>query len=336
MKHDKVMLAHGSGGRLSHDLVKEMFLPFFSNPVLEQLDDRAELNIEGRVLAFSTDSFVVNPIFFPGGDIGKLAVCGTVNDLAMGGARPLFLSAAFINEEGLPMEDLAKIIDSMKKTAAEAGVQIVTGDTKVVEKGSADRIFINTAGIGLASEGVAVSGHNARPGDKVIINGYIGDHGIAVMAERQGLKFRDGIASDCAPLNGLVGEMLKVTRDIRVLRDPTRGGVATTLNEIAGQSNVCIVLQEKNIPVRDEVMAACELLGFDPLYVANEGKLLAIVPADRADAVVEAMRRHKYGTEARIIGEVTSEQPGKVVLRTAIGGSRIIDMLVGEQLPRIC
>ncbi|MFZ5639345.1 MAG: hydrogenase expression/formation protein HypE [Bacillota bacterium] len=336
MKHDKVLLAHGSGGRLSHDLVKEMFLPFFSNPVLEQLDDRAELNIEGRVLAFSTDSFVVNPIFFPGGDIGKLAVCGTVNDLAMGGARPLFLSAAFIIEEGLPMEDLAKIIDSMEKTAAEAGVQIVTGDTKVVEKGSADRIFINTAGIGTVPAGVAISGHNARPGDKVIINGYIGDHGIAVMAERQGLQFRDGIASDCAPLNGLVEEMLKVTKDIRVLRDPTRGGVATTLNEIAGQSNVGIVLQEKNLPVRDEVMAVCELLGFDPLYVANEGKLLAIVPADQADAMVEAMHRHKYGTEARIIGEVTSEQPGKVVLRTTIGGSRIIDMLVGEQLPRIC
>lgn len=336
MKHDKVLLAHGSGGRLSHDLVKEMFLPFFSNPVLEQLDDRAELNIEGRVLAFSTDSFVVNPIFFPGGDIGKLAVCGTVNDLAMGGARPLFLSAAFIIEEGLPMEDLAKIIDSMEKTAAEAGVQIVTGDTKVVEKGSADRIFINTAGIGTVPAGLAISGHNARPGDKVIINGYIGDHGIAVMAERQGLQFRDGIASDCAPLNGLVEEMLKVTKDIRVLRDPTRGGVATTLNEIAGQSNVGIVLQEKNLPVRDEVMAVCELLGFDPLYVANEGKLLAIVPADQADAMVEAMHRHKYGTEARIIGEVTSEQPGKVVLRTTIGGSRIIDMLVGEQLPRIC
>lgn len=336
MKHDKVLLAHGSGGRLSHDLVKEMFLPFFSNPVLEQLDDRAELNIEGRVLAFSTDSFVVNPIFFPGGDIGKLAVCGTVNDLAMGGARPLFLSAAFIIEEGLPMEALAKIIDSMEKTAAEAGVQIVTGDTKVVEKGSADRIFINTAGIGTVPAGVAISGHNARPGDKVIINGYIGDHGIAVMAERQGLQFRDGIASDCAPLNGLVEEMLKVTKDIRVLRDPTRGGVATTLNEIAGQSNVGIVLQEKNLPVRDEVIAVCELLGFDPLYVANEGKLLAIVPADQADAMVEAMHRHKYGTEARIIGEVTSEQPGKVVLRTTIGGSRIIDMLVGEQLPRIC
>lgn len=336
MKHDKILLAHGSGGKLSHDLVKEMFLPFFANPALEQLDDRAEINIDGRVLAFSTDSFVVNPIFFPGGDIGKLAVCGTVNDLAMGGAHPLFLSAAFIIEEGLPTEDLAKIIESMKKTAEEAGVHIVTGDTKVVEKGSADRIFINTAGIGLTPEGVAVSGHNARPGDKVIINGFVGDHGIAVMAERQGLKFRDGIYSDCAPLNGLVEEMLKVTKDIRVLRDPTRGGVATTLNEIAGQSGVGILLEEKNIPVRDEVMAACELLGFDPLYVANEGKLLAVVPAGSAGAVVEAMRRHRYGAEARVIGEVTAEHPGKVVLKTAIGGSRIIDMLVGEQLPRIC
>lgn len=336
MKHDKVLLAHGSGGKLSHDLVTEMFLPFFANPVLEQLDDRAELDIAGQVLAFSTDSFVVNPIFFPGGDIGKLAVCGTVNDLAMGGARPLYLSAAFIIEEGLPMDELARIIASMKDTAAEAGVQIVTGDTKVVEKGSADRIFINTAGIGLTPDGVSISGHHARPGDKVIINGYVGDHGIAVMAERQGLKFKGGIASDCAPLNGLVEEMLKVTKDIRVLRDPTRGGVATTLNEIAGQSKVGIVLQEKAIPVRDEVMAVCEILGFDPLYVANEGKLLAIVPADTADAVVQAMRRHKYGTEARVIGEVTAAHPGKVVLSTAIGGSRIIDMLVGEQLPRIC
>lgn len=336
MKHDKILLAHGSGGKLSHDLVKEMFLPFFANPVLAQLDDRAELEIAGRMLAFSTDSFVVNPVFFPGGDIGKLAVCGTVNDLAMGGARPLFLSAAFIIEEGLPMDELAKIIESMKNAATEAGVQIVTGDTKVVEKGSADRIFINTAGIGLVPDGVAIFGHNARPGDKVIINGFVGDHGIAVMAERQGLTFKGGIASDCAPLNGLVEEMLKVTKDIRVLRDPTRGGVATTLNEIAGQSNVGIVLKEKAIPVRDEVMAACELLGFDPLYVANEGKLLAIVPADKADAVVEAMRRHKYGTETRVIGEVTADYHGKVVLSTVIGGSRIIDMLVGEQLPRIC
>jgi len=336
MKHDKILLAHGSGGKLSHELVRDMFLPFFANPALEQLDDRAELDIAGKVLAFSTDSFVVKPVFFPGGDIGKLAVCGTVNDLAMGGARPLYLSAAFIIEEGLPVEDLEKIIGSMKDTAAEAGVQIVTGDTKVVEKGSADRIFINTAGIGLAPEGVAISGHNARPGDKIIINGFVGDHGIAVMAERQGLKFKAAVASDCAPLNGLVEEMLKVTKDLRVLRDPTRGGVATTLNEIAGQSKVGIVLEEKQIPVRDEVMAVCEILGYDPLYVANEGKLLAIVPADQADAVVAAMRRHKYGSESRVIGEVTADHPGKVVLRTGIGGSRVIDMLVGEQLPRIC
>ena len=336
MKHDKILLAHGSGGKLSHDLVRDVFLPSFANPVLEQLDDRAELNIEGRVLAFTTDSFVVNPVFFPGGDIGKLAICGTVNDLAMGGAKPLFLSATFIIEEGLLTEELNSIVQSMKKTAEEAGVQIVTGDTKVVERGAADRIFINTSGIGLVPEGIAISGHNARPGDKVIINGYVGDHGIAVIAERHGLKFKNGIKSDCAPLHGLMEEILKVTQDIRVLRDPTRGGVATTLNEIAGQSGVGILLNEKNIPVRDEVLAACELLGFDPLYVANEGKLLAIVPAEKADAVVGAIRRHRYGTEARVIGEVTADHPGKVVLKTAIGGSRIIDMLVGEQLPRIC
>ncbi len=336
MKYDKILLAHGSGGKLSHDLVKDMFLPSFDNPVLEQLDDRAELDIAGRKVAFSTDSFVVNPIFFPGGDIGKLAICGTVNDLAMGGARPLFLSTAFIIEEGLPVDELEIIVNSMKKTAVEAGVQIVTGDTKVVEKGAADKVFINTAGIGLVPEGINISGHNARPGDKVIINGFVGDHGIAVMAERQGLKFPDRIISDCAPLNGLVAEMLRVTKDIRVLRDPTRGGVATTMNEIAEQSNVGIVLDEKSIPVRDEVFAACEILGFDPLYVANEGKLLAVVPADQADAVVAAMRQHKYGREACIIGEVVTKHPGKVVLQTSIGGSRIVDMLIGEQLPRIC
>ncbi len=336
MKYDKVLLAHGSGGKLSHDLVKELFLPVFDNPALNQLDDRAEITVPGNRLAFSTDSFVVNPVFFNGGDIGKLAVCGTVNDLAMGGAKPLYLSAGFIIEEGFDTEKLKKIVSSMHAAAREAGIDIVTGDTKVVEKGSADQIFINTAGIGVVEEGVHISGQNAMVGDKVIINGFIGDHGMAVMAERQGLSFSSNIASDCAPLNGLVAAMLEVSKDIRVLRDPTRGGVATTLNEIAEQSQKGIMLYESALPVRDEVFAACEFLGFDPLYVANEGKLLAIVPADKADAVLAAMKNTKYGQDAAIIGEVVSDHPGKVVLKTAVGGNRIVDMLVGEQLPRIC
>lgn len=336
MRHDKILLAHGSGGKLSHELVTELFLPVFDNPELNRLDDRAEVQAGGVRLAFSTDSFVVSPPFFPGGDIGKLAVCGTVNDLAMGGAEPLWLSTGFIIEEGFSMEKLNAIAVSMKKTADEAGVKIVCGDTKVVEKGSLDQIFINTSGIGIVPQGVQISGNRAKPGDKVIINGFIGDHGIAVMAERQGLSFRNQVTSDCAPLNTLVTSMLEVSKDIHVLRDPTRGGVATTLNEIALQSNMGIVLQEKSLPVRDEVMAACEILGFDPLYVANEGKVLAIVPKECADSVVSAMRKDRYGIDSVIIGEVVADHQGKVVLATGIGGKRIVDMLVGEQLPRIC
>lgn len=336
MAEDKILLAHGSGGKLSHELVKELFLPVFDNDILNRLDDRAEVEAEGVRLAFTTDSFVVNPPFFPGGDIGKLAVCGTVNDLAMGGAVPLYLSAGFIIEEGFPMDALRTIVSSMRQTAEEAGARIVCGDTKVVEKGSVDQIFINTSGIGLVPEGVQISGSLARPGDKVIINGFIGDHGMAVMAERQGLSFRDSIVTDSAPLNGLVQAMLEVSRDIHVLRDPTRGGVATTLNEIAGQSSVGIVIEEGAIPVRDQVLAACEILGFDPLYVANEGKLLAIVPAETADLMVETMKKHPYGKDSAIIGKVVAEHPGRVVLATGIGGKRIVDMLVGEQLPRIC
>lgn len=336
MTGDKILLGHGSGGKLSHELVNEIFVPAFSNQALNQLDDRAEVEVSGVRLAYSTDSFVVNPPFFEGGDIGKLAVCGTVNDLAMGGAVPLYLSAGFIIEEGFSMDLLRKIVDSMKKTADECGVKIVTGDTKVVEKGSADQIFINTSGIGLVPEGVNISGSFAKPGDKVIINGYVGDHGMAVMAERQGFSFREKIASDCAPLNGLVKKMLGVTKNIHVLRDPTRGGVATTLNEIAGQSNTGIILDEESIPVRESVEAACDILGLDPLYVANEGKLLAIVPAEEADKILAAMKDHPYGADSAIIGEVTAENPGKVVVNTGLGGSRIMDMLVGQQLPRIC
>lgn len=336
MTGDKILLAHGSGGKLSHELVSEIFLPAFDNQVLNQLDDRAEIEISGVRLAFSTDSFVVSPPFFKGGDIGKLAVCGTVNDLAMGGAVPLYLSAGFIIEEGFPTEDLKKIVASMKKTADECGVKIVTGDTKVVEKGSADRIFINTAGIGFVPEGVNISGSFAKPGDKVIINGFVGDHGMAVMSEREGLSFRNQITSDCAPLNGLVKKMLEVTKNIHVLRDPTRGGVATTLNEIAGQSKTGIVLDEEAIPVRDSVQAVCDILGMDPLYVANEGKLLAIVPAQEAEAVLAAMKSHPHGADSAIIGEVVAENQGKVFVTTGLGGSRIVDMLVGQQLPRIC
>ncbi len=336
MTEKNILLAHGSGGRLSHQLVRELFLPVFDNDALNKLDDRAEVFASGVRLAFTTDSFVVSPPFFEGGDIGKLAVCGTVNDLAMGGAEPLYLSAGFIIEEGLPIDQLKAVVESMRKTADEAGVKIVCGDTKVVERGSADRIFINTSGIGVVPEGVSISGSLAQPGDKVIINGFIGDHGIAVMAERHGFSFTEKVVSDCAPLNGLVKAMLEVSTDIHVLRDPTRGGVATTLNEIASQSNVGVVLREDMIPVRDQVLAACEILGYDPLYVANEGKLLAVVPAQSADRVLAAMKKHPYGVDSAIIGEVVADHPGKVVLSTGIGGRRIVDMLVGEQLPRIC
>ncbi|MDA8234790.1 MAG: hydrogenase expression/formation protein HypE [Clostridia bacterium] len=336
MSKDRIVLAHGSGGKLSHELVQKMFLPVFDNPVLNQLNDGALVDIGGTQLVFSTDSFVVNPVVFAGGDIGKLAVCGTVNDIAMGGAKPLFLSAGFIMEEGLPMELLERIIKSMEEAAKEAGVRIVTGDTKVVEKGSVDQIFINTSGIGLAIPGIRVGGSQARPGDKVIINGTMGDHGLALMANRQGLEFQNKIASDCAPLNHLVAKTLEICPETRVLRDPTRGGVATTLNEIAQQSGVGILLEEEALPVREQVRGVCEILGLDPLYVANEGKVLAIVPGDRADEVLAAMRQEKYGAEAAVIGEVVEEPKGKVFLQTLIGGRRIVDMLVGDQLPRIC
>jgi hydrogenase expression/formation protein HypE len=336
MPEEKILLAHGSGGKLSHQLVNEVFLPIFDNPILNQLDDRAAITVKGGNLAFSTDSFVVNPIFFPGGDIGKIAVCGTVNDVAMGGANPLYLSAGFIIEEGFPMEDLRKIVNSMKISADEAGVSIVTGDTKVVNRGAADKIFINTSGIGVVKRGVAVSGSNAKPGDKIIISGTLGDHGVAVMAKRQGLEIESDIKSDCAPLNHLVARILKVCKDVRVLRDPTRGGLATTLNEIALQSRVGIEIEESVIPVKDEVRGFCEILGLDPMYIANEGKLIAIVPAEKAEAVVKAMKKDKYGQDTTIIGEVVQEHPGKVYLQTIIGAKRMMDMLVGEQLPRIC
>jgi hydrogenase expression/formation protein HypE len=332
---DKILLAHGSGGKLSHDLVKQNFVPLFDNTFLNKLDDSAVFELKGR-LAFTTDSYVVNPIFFPGGDIGKLAVCGTVNDLSMMGAVPKYLSIALIIEEGLLMSDLKRIIGSIKKAAQEAGIKIVTGDTKVVNKGSADRLFINSAGVGVISSGVDISGSNARAGDKVILSGSIGDHGIAVISQREGLQFTSSVKSDCAPLNKLVAEMLDNGVEIRCLRDPTRGGLASTLNEFAESSKVGIRIEEASLLVHEGVQAACELLGFDPLYVANEGKLVAVVAANGAEKVVEAMRRNKYGKEAAIIGEVVSEHPGRVILKTRMGASRIVDMLVGEQLPRIC
>jgi hydrogenase expression/formation protein HypE len=332
---DKILLAHGSGGKLAHDLVEKSFVKTLANPLLARLDDSAVFNLSGR-LAFTTDSYVVSPIFFPGGDIGKLAVCGTVNDLAMSGARPLYLSLAFIIEEGLSLKELEKIVDSVQKAAVEAGVKIITGDTKVVPRGSADRLFINTAGVGLIPEGVDITGDKARPGDKVILIGAIGDHGIAVISQREGLSFATKLKSDCAPLGGLVAEMLNASPNIRCLRDPTRGGLATTLNELAKQSKVSIRIEEKAIPVREEVLGACEMLGFDPLYVANEGKLVAIVPPEDADKILKAMKKNKYAKEAAIIGEVVAEPPGRVVMKTVMGGHRIVDMLVGDLLPRIC
>ncbi|MBD3183438.1 hydrogenase expression/formation protein HypE [Candidatus Poribacteria bacterium] len=335
MKSDKILLSHGSGGRISHQLVKEIFVSAFSNPVLDRLDDQAIFETTGQRIAFTTDSYVIDPIFFPGGDIGKLAVCGTVNDLAMSGAVPRYLSAGFIIEEGFPVDDLRRVVQSMSETAREAGVTIVTGDTKVVSRGQADKLFINTAGVGFIDNDINISGSMAKPGDKIIISGTIGDHGIAVLSKREGLEFDFPIISDCAPLNSLVSHMLSVTKDIHVLRDPTRGGVATILNEIAQQSNAGIMIEESNLPIREAVRGASEFLGYDPLYIANEGKLVAIVPRETADSILEKMRKNKYGKDAEIIGEVISE-PKRVLLKTVIGGTRIVDMLAGELLPRIC
>ena len=331
---DKILLAHGSGGKLMHDLIQS-FIPRLANPILDKMEDAAVFEVNGR-MAFTTDSYTVNPIFFPGGDIGKLAVCGTVNDLAMSGAKPLYLSLALIIEEGLPITDLKRIIESIARAADESGVKIVTGDTKVVGKGGADKIFINTAGVGTIPEGVNISAANARPGDKVIVSGNIGDHGIAVMSQREGLKFTTPIPSDCAPLNGLVADILAAAKDIHCLRDPTRGGLAVTLNDFAERSNTGIMIEEEKVPIAKAVLAACELLGLDPLHIANEGKLVAIVPAVKADVVLKAMQRNRYGKDAVIIGEVTAEHPRRVVMKTALGASRIIDIPVGELLPRIC
>ncbi|MBV8378705.1 MAG: hydrogenase expression/formation protein HypE [Verrucomicrobia bacterium] len=335
-EYQEIVLAHGSGGKLSQQLIQQVLLPQFRNEFLDVQHDGAVFSEAGTRFAFSTDSFVVSPIFFPGGDIGKLAVHGTVNDLAMCGARPLYLSAGFILEEGLPMRDFWAVVLSMREAAAASGVALVTGDTKVVDRGKADKIFINTSGIDVIPAGVNIHPGRAQPGDKVIVSGEIAVHGIAIMSVREGLEFETEIASDTAALNGLVHTVLAAATDIHVLRDPTRGGITSALSEIAQRARVGIYLEEANIPLGEEVKGACEILGLDPLYVANEGKLLAIVSADDLAPVLAAMRAHPLGEKAMVIGSVTDDHPGLVCMKTRIGGIRIVDMLSGEQLPRIC
>jgi hydrogenase expression/formation protein HypE len=336
MKPDKILLDHGSGGKISHSLTADLLLPAFDNPALAMLDDGAILDVAGGRIAFSTDTYVVDPLFFPGGSIGDLAVNGTVNDVAMCGATPLFLSVGLIIEEGFPLAELERVVSEMGQAARLAGVQVVTGDTKVVPKGAADKIFINTAGIGTLRDNVDVSGANARPGDAVILSGTMADHGMTILTQRQGLAFDSDVKSDSAPLNHMVADIFGTGCDVHVLRDPTRGGVGTTLNEIAGQSQVGVRIHEDRLPVRPAVSGICELLGFDPLYVANEGKLLAFAPADQADQILAVIRQSPFGKDACIIGEAIADHPGRVFMKTRIGGERIVDMLTGEQLPRIC
>lgn len=338
LAYDQIVLGHGSGGRLTSELIDAVFLPAFGNPVLSALEDQATLALgagRGRI-AMTTDAFVVRPIFFPGGDIGRLAVNGTINDLAVGGARPLYLSAAFILEEGLPLADLKRIAESMRDACAEAGVTLVTGDTKVVDRGKGDHVFITTTGVGVVADDVRLSVRSAQPGDKVLVSGTIGDHGIAIMSVREGLEFETVLESDTAPLDDLAHAMLAECPSLRFMRDPTRGGVASTLNELAKGSTVGVRLDERALPVRPEVRGACELLGLDPLYVANEGKLIAVAPAADADRLLARMRRHRLGQQSAIIGEIVSDHPGMVTLRSLVGGERVVSLLSGEQLPRIC
>jgi hydrogenase expression/formation protein HypE len=333
---DRILLGHGSGGRMTAELIARCFLPAFRNEFLEKRDDQAVIDVGGARLAFTTDAYVVTPLFFPGGDIGDLAVNGTVNDLAMAGAQPLYLSAAFILEEGFPLADLERIVASMRKAAEAASVLLVTGDTKVVDRGKADGCFVTTTGLGLVAHDRTISADRARPGDVVILSGPIAEHGMAIMAARADLELETPVVSDTAALHRLVLDVLGTGADVHCLRDPTRGGVATAVNELAQRSNVGIVLDEAAIAVREPVRGVCELLGLDPLYVANEGKLLAIVPRAEAQRVLAAMHRHPEGRDARVIGEVMDDSARLVVLKTAVGGRRIVDMLQGEQLPRIC
>ncbi len=337
---EMIVLGHGGGGRLTADLLQRLFLPAFDNPVLSALEDQAVVSLGANAgaarLAVSTDSFVVRPLFFPGGNIGSLAVHGTVNDLAVGGAQPLYLTAAFILEEGLPLADLRRIIASMGDACRESGVTLVTGDTKVVDRGKGDGVFITTTGIGLVPEGTSLSIHAARPGDRILVSGTVGDHGMAIMSVREGLEFETVLESDTAPLHDLARVILEACPALRCMRDPTRGGLSSALNELAVASAVGVKLLERAIPVREEVRAACEMLGLDPLYVANEGKLIAVVPGGDADRLLQVMRSHPLGRNAAIIGEVVADHPALVTLKTSIGGERVMAMLSGEQLPRIC
>ena len=338
IKNDKILLGHGSGGKLSHELIRDLFFKHFQNPFLDKQTDSAVLKLDSRLLSFTTDSFVVDPIFFPGGDIGKLAICGTVNDLAVSGAIPRYISAGFIIEEGFSLEELVRIVKSMADEAKKAGVVIVTGDTKVVNKAKCDKIFINTSGIGemtYGNEGIGI-GKGIKPGDKILINGTIGDHGMSVLAARKELSIQGEVQSDCASLNGLIQEVLKVSGGIKFMRDPTRGGAATVLSELAAGRPYSIMIEESWIPVNPKVRAFCEILGFDPMYVANEGKVILVADSDKSEDILKIMQDHPLGKESRIIGEIRDEYPGKAWMNTGIGGKRILDMLAGEQLPRIC
>ena len=338
LKHETIQMAHGAGGKLSRELTQKIFLPHLNNSCLVSLDDQAKFVLEEGTVAFTTDTFVVSPVFFPGGDIGDLAVNGTVNDLAVGGATPFYLSAGFVLEEGFALTDLERIVKSMADAASKAGVQIVTGDTKVVQKGQCDGIFINTSGIGVVRKGIAVSCLNLRSGDSIIVSGTLGDHGMAVMTSREGLSFQSDITSDTASLNVMISAILDEVPEVHAMRDPTRGGLAATLNEFASASQVGIVLDEAVLPVRPDVLGACELLGIDPLNVANEGKVVVAAPAGYAKTVLRIMQEHSGAAEhgAAIIGEVVEDHPGMVIIRTVLGSRRILEMPLGEQLPRIC
>ncbi|MFC2133587.1 hydrogenase expression/formation protein HypE [Bacteroidota bacterium] len=335
-EYDKILLGHGSGGKLSAELIEKIFVPAFNNKILDQLGDQAVVDINGTKVAFTTDSYVVNPIFFPGGNIGDLAVNGTVNDLAVGGAKPLYISAGLILEEGFAINELCAVVESMKQAAKNAGVILVTGDTKVVDKGKGDKIFINTSGIGIIDDDVEISPQKVKPADKIILSGPIGLHGITILSKREGLEFDVELESDTTPLNHLVNKMLYASKNIRWMRDTTRGGLSSTLNELAKSTKLGVEIIETEIPIPESVKAACEMLGLDPLYVANEGNLAAVVPAEDADKIVEAMKKCPAGKGAVVIGEVVDDHQGMVLMKTLIGGKRVVDMLSGEQLPRIC
>jgi hydrogenase expression/formation protein HypE len=335
-QYPNVLMAHGGGGKLTHQLIEKIFLPAFGNPALEARHDGAVFELPSRKLAFTTDSYVVQPLFFPGGDIGTLAVNGTVNDLAMCGARPLYLSAGFILEEGLPMDMLWRVVQSMKLSAEQAGVQLVTGDTKVVDRGKGDGIFINTAGIGVIESDRTISPASVKPGDAILLSGDIGRHGIAIMAARAGIEFESTLTSDCAPLAGIVLDLLAAGTEVHCMRDLTRGGLASALVEIAESARLHLEIHESAIPMLEDVKGACEILGFDPLYVANEGRFISFVPGREAERALQRLQTHPLGEQACIIGTVASDSPGLVTMRSRIGATRIVDMLSGEQLPRIC